>query len=159
MLRELVVVLPDIRSTHNTGSFFRTSDAFGVSKIYLCGITATPPHPHLVKVSLGAEDSVPWEYVEQVSDVVSGLRAEGYTCVGVEQTEQSVELSGENLPDKVAVFFGNEVAGLSPEIIEKMDVCMEIPMLGKKESLNVSVTGGIVLYALTSGTKSIKMIQ
>lgn len=149
MPRELVIVLPDIRSTHNTGSFFRTSDAFGVSKIYLCGITATPPHPHLVKVSLGAEDSVPWEYVEQVGEVVSHLRAEGYTCVGIEQTEQSVELSGANLPDKVAVFFGNEVAGLSPEIIKQMDVCMEIPMSGKKESLNVSVTGGIVLYTFS----------
>ncbi|MCW1929983.1 MAG: TrmH family RNA methyltransferase [Candidatus Kerfeldbacteria bacterium] len=146
MHREVVVVLPSIRSTHNTGSFFRTSDAFGVSKIFLCGFTAKPPHPHLLKVSLGAEESVPWEYVEEPREVVSRLRAEGFQLVGVEQVQQSVALRDVRWQEKVALFFGHEVDGLAQEIIDLMDVCAEIPMKGKKESLNVSVIGGIVIY-------------
>lgn len=146
MHREVVVVLPDIRSTHNTGSFFRTSDAFGISKIFLTGITATPPHPHLIKVSLGAEESVPWEYVSEVDHVCKELRAQGFQLVGVEQTRESVELWQMRWSEKVALFFGNEVKGMSGEILKQMDACVQIPMHGAKESLNVSVAGGIVLY-------------
>lgn len=147
-MREVVVVLPDIRSTHNTGSFFRTADGAGVSRIILSGITAPPPHPHLLKVSLGAEEFIPWEYTENVQTVIEQLRKEGYQLIGVEQTAQSQHYTEAQYEEKVAVFFGNEVEGLSPEIVAAMDLLVDIPMRGKKESLNVSVAGGIILYAL-----------
>lgn len=146
MSREVVVVLPAIRSTYNTGSFFRTADALGITKIFLCTFTATPPHPHLLKVSLGAEESVPWEYVEHPHDVVTRLRAEGFQLIGVEQTAQSIPLDAMQWGEKVALFFGHEVDGLSTDVVSVMDACVEIPMKGEKESLNVSVTGGIVMY-------------
>lgn len=149
MRRKVVVVLPAIRSTHNTGSFFRTADALGISKIFLCTFTAIPPHPHLLKVSLGAETTVPWEYVEDPKDVVKRLRADGFQLVGVEQTEKSIPLDTIEWKDNVALFFGHEVEGLAQELIELMDECVEIPMQGEKESLNVSVTGGIVMYEAT----------
>lgn len=147
-MREIVLVLPDIRSTHNTGSFFRTGDAVGVSKIYLSGITAPPPHPHLIKVSLGAEEVVPWEYKENVFDVIALLKSDGYELIAVEQTAKSVPYTKASYSDKVAIFFGNEVEGLSSEILSCMDQSIMIPMHGKKESLNVSVAGGIILYEL-----------
>ncbi|MBI2411151.1 MAG: RNA methyltransferase [Candidatus Kerfeldbacteria bacterium] len=146
--RTVVVILPDIRSTHNTGSFFRTSDGAGVSKIYLTGITAAPPHPHLVKVSLGAEAVVPWEYHEDVLSVIAKLRAEGFQIVAVEQTPESVHYKKAEYSQKVAVIFGNEVTGLSDEVINTCDLVVDIPMFGKKESLNVSIAGGIILYHL-----------
>lgn len=147
-MKNVVVVLPDIRSTHNTGSFFRTGDAAGVEKIVMCGITATPPHPHLVKVSLGAEDAVPWEYIEDVRDAIQKLREQGYQLVGVEQTDTSVPYTEAEYAENVAVFFGHEVEGLDPEVVEEMDIVVEIPMRGMKESLNVSVAGGVVLYEI-----------
>lgn len=148
MKREVVVVLPDIRSTHNTGSFFRTADAAGVSKLYLTGITAPPPHPHLLKVSLGAEESVAWEYVEDVHQVIDRLRGEGFQIVAVEQTIGAVDYKAAPYTDRVAVLFGNEVEGLQPAVIHNADVVVQLPMRGAKESLNVSVCGGIVLYHL-----------
>lgn len=146
MNREIVVVLPDIRSTHNTGSFFRTGDAAGISKIIMCGITATPPHPHLMKVSLGSEDAVPWEYIEDVEIAISQLQRDGFQCIGVEQTKKSVDYRAAEYGEKIALFFGNEVDGLPQLVIDQMDVIIELPMKGMKESLNVSVAGGILLY-------------
>lgn len=144
--RSIVVVLPDIRSTHNTGSFFRTEDAVGVEKIVLTGITAPPPHPHLLKVSLGAEQSVPWEYAEQPIAAIQQLKQRGYAIVAVEQTSHSRDFRSVEYPNKVALVFGNEVGGVPSALLALADVVVELPMRGKKESLNVAVAGGIVLY-------------
>jgi len=144
--RDIVILLPDIRSTHNTGSFFRTGDAVGVTKIILTGITATPPHPHLIKVSLGAEESVPWEYWQNTMEAVRYLSEQGYAIVVVEQTEQSVDFRSVVYPKKVALVFGNEVGGVTADICAAANTVVDLPMVGKKESLNVSVAGGIVLY-------------
>ncbi len=146
--RDVVVVLPDIRSTHNTGSFFRTADGAGVSRIILTGITAPPPHPHLVKVSLGAEQVVPWEHREHILEVIQELRNEGYSIIAVEQAPQTVQYTAVDYPQRVAIIFGNEVTGVSREVLELCDRVVEIPMRGAKESLNVSVVGGIILYHL-----------
>lgn len=146
--RELVVVLPDIRSTFNTGSFFRTADAAGVKKIVLTGITAQPPHPHLLKVSLGAEKTVAWEYVEDSVRAIQLLRNQGYQIVVVEKTEHSVDFQPAVYTDKVALVFGNEVGGVMPELIQLADLIVSIPMAGHKESLNVSVAGGIIIFHL-----------
>ncbi len=146
--RSVVVILPSIRSAHNTGAFFRTADASGVDKMYLCGYTAPPPHPHLVKVSLGAEETVPWEQIEDTQEVISKLKAEGYQIVAIEKTESSVDYTTVEYSEKVAVIFGNEVHGLSEDICSSADVVTHIPMRGEKESLNVSVAGGIILYHL-----------
>ena len=144
--RDIVIVLPDIRSTHNTGSFFRTSDAVGVRKIILTGITAQPPHPHLLKVSLGAEQSVAWEYVEHVAEAIQNLKELGYTIVAVEQTAHSQDFRAIAYPQKVALIFGNEVGGVPAEVCNAADMVVQLPMRGEKESLNVSVAGGIVMY-------------
>lgn len=146
--RELVVVLPDIRSTFNTGSFFRTADAAGVKKIVLTGITAQPPHPHLLKVSLGAEKTVPWEYVEDSLRAIQLLRKQGYQIVVVEKTEHSVDFQKGVYTNKVALVFGNEVGGVTAELIQLADLIVSIPMAGQKESLNVSVAGGIIIFHL-----------
>ncbi|PIW37352.1 MAG: RNA methyltransferase [Candidatus Kerfeldbacteria bacterium CG15_BIG_FIL_POST_REV_8_21_14_020_45_12] len=147
--RQVAVVLPSIRSAHNTGSFFRTADAAGVSKIYLAGYTAPPPHPHVLKVSLGAEESVPWEYCADPIDLATKLCDEGYQSVGVELTDYSVDFRKANYSDKVALWFGNEIHGLSPELQQLMDMMVKIPMHGLKESLNVSVAGGVMIYHVT----------
>ena len=126
----LVVILDDIRSLHNIGSVFRTSDAFRIECIYLCGITATPPHPEMHKTALGAEFTVNWKYVNNAVDAVDNLRKEGYIVYSVEQAE------------------GNEVKGVQQEVIDHSDGCIEIPQYGTKHSLNVSVTAGIVIWEL-----------
>lgn len=146
--REIAVVLPDIRSAHNTGSFFRTGDASGVSKIVMTGYTAPPPHRYVAKVALGAEENVDWEYIEETEDAVKQLREEGYQIVAVEQTDQSVDYREAEYGDKVALVFGNEIRGVAPEVIDLCDAVVELPMAGIKKSLNVSVSGGIMLYAL-----------
>lgn len=146
----LVVVLDDIRSLHNIGSVFRTSDAFRIECICLCGITATPPHPEMHKTALGAEYTVDWKYVENAVEAVDNLRKEGYTVFSVEQAEDSVMLNDIQLckEKKYAVVFGNEVKGVQQEVIDHSDGCIEIPQYGTKHSLNVSVTAGIVLWDL-----------
>lgn len=144
----LVVVLDNVRSQHNIGSVFRTGDAFLVEEIILCGITATPPQPEIHKTALGAEDSVKWSYMEETTDAIHRLKAEGYTIYAVEQTENSLMLDELN-PDKsekYAVVFGHEVHGVSQETIDLCDHCIEIPQYGTKHSLNVSVTAGIVIW-------------
>ncbi len=150
MSRRIILILPDIRSTHNTGSLFRTSDGAGVEKIYLTGITAAPPHPHLLKVSLGAEKFVPWEHVPDVVPLLNELRAGGWQLVAAEQDRRSVDYQHVAYSDQVALLLGNEVTGVPPHIIDMMDTVIELPMRGQKESLNVSVAGGVLLYHLSN---------
>ena len=144
----LVVVLDDVRSMYNVGSVFRTSDAFRVEKICLCGITATPPHPEIHKTALGAEDSVNWQHYPSAFEAVEELKARGYVILSVEQAEGSTLLpSFQPDPDKkYAVVLGNEVKGVHQEVIDVSDACLEIPQLGTKHSMNVSVTAGIIIY-------------
>ena len=144
----LAVILDEVRSLHNIGSVFRTSDAFLVERIYLCGITATPPHPEMHKTALGAEDTVDWKYVKRTLVAVEELHNEGYTVLSIEQVEGSTMLDELELePDKkYAIVMGNEVKGVQQEVIDACDGCIEIPQYGTKHSLNVSVTTGIVLW-------------
>jgi tRNA G18 (ribose-2'-O)-methylase SpoU len=145
----VVAVLDNIRSAMNVGSVFRTADAFAIEKIIICGISATPPNREITKTAIGATESVVWEYIENVSDAVSNLKNEGYTIAGIEQTDASVLLTDYTFnTEKIAVVFGNEVDGVSDEVINGLDVCIEIPQFGTKHSLNVSVCAGIVLWEL-----------
>jgi tRNA G18 (ribose-2'-O)-methylase SpoU len=146
----LVVVLDDVRSLHNVGSVFRTSDAFCIKRIYLCGITATPPHPEIHKTALGAEFTVDWKYAKNTVDAVEELKQEGYTVYSVEQAEGSIMLHELVLDGrgKYAVVMGNEVKGVKQEVIDRSHGCIEIPQYGTKHSLNVSVTAGIVIWEI-----------
>ncbi|NDW12134.1 TrmH family RNA methyltransferase [Bacteroides sp. 214] len=146
----LVVILDDIRSLHNIGSVFRTADAFRVSAIYLCGITAIPPHPEIHKTALGAEFSVDWYYSKDTVEAVKSLQEDGYFIYSIEQVEGSVMLNELQLDKtkKYAVILGNEVKGVKQEVIDASDTCIEIPQYGTKHSLNVSVTAGIVIWDL-----------
>jgi len=148
----LIVVLDDIRSMHNIGSVFRTSDAFLVDKIYLCGITATPPNAEIHKTALGAEDTVEWKYFESTIDAVNELHKDGFTVISIEQVEGSTMLDKVKLDSdkKYAVIMGNEVKGVKQEVVNICDGCIEIPQYGTKHSLNVSVTTGIILWELAS---------
>ena len=145
----LVLVLDNVRSAHNTGSAFRTADAFGVDKIYLGGICPVPPSPELRKVALGAEEVVPFEHVQDVPALVRKLQADGYTVVAVEQTVHSVKLDKFTREPgrKYALVFGNEVDGVQQEVVDACDFSLEIPQQGTKHSLNVSVSVGVVLWA------------
>ncbi|MEG1563100.1 MAG: RNA methyltransferase [Bacteroides sp.] len=144
----LVVVLDDIRSLHNIGSVFRTADAFRLECIYLCGITAAPPHPDMHKTALGAEFTVNWKYVNNAVEAVDNLRKEGYIVYSIEQAEGSLMLDRLALDrsKKYGVVMGNEVKGVQQEVINHSDGCIEIPQYGTKHSLNVSVTAGIVIW-------------
>ena len=146
----LVVVLDNVRSLHNIGSVFRTSDAFRVECIYLCGITAVPPHPEMHKTALGAEFTVDWRYVNNPVEAVDNLREAGFTIFAVEQAEGSTMLQDVSLERgrRYAVVLGNEVKGVQQEVIDCCDGCIEIPQFGTKHSLNVSVTAGIVIWDL-----------
>ncbi|SFN26590.1 SpoU rRNA Methylase family protein [Paenimyroides ummariense] len=144
----IIVVLDDIRSLHNIGSFFRTCDAFLIEKIYLCGITATPPNKEIHKTALGATETVAWEYEKEVMQVVDRLKKENVKILSVEQVEGSVMLNNFTVESNVkyALFFGNEVKGVYQQVIDSSDAVIEIPQLGTKHSLNVSVSGGIVIW-------------
>lgn len=144
----LIVVLDNIRSLNNIGSVFRTSDAFLIEKIVLCGITATPPHKDIHKTALGATDSVDWEYNKNTSDAISKLKNEGYIIASIEQTEKAVMLQNFKIEKnkKYAVVFGNEVKGVQQEIVDMSDYAIEIPQYGTKHSLNISVSAGVVLW-------------
>lgn len=144
----LIVVLDNVRSLNNIGSVFRTSDAFCVEAIYLCGITATPPHADIHKTALGAEDSVDWLYFEKTEDALMALQEKGYTLCAIEQATDSVMLN-EFIIDKkthYAVIVGNEVKGVSQGVVDLCDHCIEIPQYGTKHSLNVSVATGLVVW-------------
>lgn len=148
----LVVVLDNIRSAHNVGSAFRSSDSFKVDKVWLCGICATPPSAEIRKSALGAEESVPWEYAKDTLEVVSRLHEDGFTVISVEQTVESVSLekfTPGSVTGKYALIFGNEVDGVSQEVVDASDMSLEIPQFGTKHSLNVSVAVGVVLWHFT----------
>lgn len=145
----LVVVLDNVRSLYNVGSVFRTSDAFLIEKIWLCGVTSTPPNPEIHKTALGAEFSVAWESSPSTLDVVRQLQKDGYFVFSVEQVEGSVMLQNLELDPnrKYAVVMGNEVKGVLQEVVDASDACLELPQFGTKHSLNVSVTTGIVIWS------------
>mgnify|MGYP003607877043 FL=1 len=149
----IVVVLDNVRSMHNVGAVFRTSDAFLIDKIYLCGITATPPHKEIHKTAIGAENSVDWEYVKDSNELVTKLKEDGYQIVTIEQTEGSVLLNEFEVDQsqKYAIVMGNEVDGVQQSIIDQCDTCIEIPQSGTKHSLNVSVCTGIILWKWYEG--------
>ena len=144
----VVLVLDNIRSMHNVGSAFRTCDAFNVERLYLCGITATPPQKEISKTALGATESVEWVYKENVAELATELKSEGYAIILVEQTDGSVMLQDFNFAqyEKVALFVGNEVFGISEELLPLCDAAVEIPQFGTKHSLNVAVATGITLW-------------
>ena len=144
----IVLVLDNIRSAHNVGSAFRTADSFKIDKVWLCGICAVPPSAEIHKSALGAEDSVAWEHVDDTMEAVRRLKVDGYTIVSAEQTMESVMLDT-FVPEpgrRYAVVFGNEVAGVSQEVVDASDFALEIPQYGTKHSLNVSVSMGVVLW-------------
>lgn len=143
-----IIVLDNVRSLNNIGSVFRTSDAFLVEEIYLCGITATPPHPDIHKTALGAEDSVKWNYFANTIEAVDKLHSLGYTVYSIEQVKDSISLESIKLDrkQKYAVILGNEVKGVQQEVVDKCDGCIEIPQFGTKHSLNVSVTAGLIIW-------------
>ncbi len=144
----LAIVLDNVRSAHNVGSAFRTADAFGADRIYLCGICATPPSAEIHKSALGAEDSVSWEKRDSALDAVEALKKQGYTVISVEQTVHSVKLDTfkPEKGKKYAIVFGNEVEGVGQEVVDASDMSLEVPQLGIKHSLNVSVCIGVILW-------------
>ena len=144
----LVVVLDDVRSMYNVGSVFRTSDAFRVEAVCLCGITSTPPSTEIHKTALGAEDSVSWRYFPSALEAVESLKAEGYEVYSVEQAHGSTMLQhfSPASDKKYAIVLGNEVKGVHQEVVDAIDGCLEIPQFGTKHSMNVSVTAGIVIW-------------
>jgi len=151
----LVVVLDNVRSMHNVGAVFRTADAFIVNKIVLCGITPQPPHREIHKAALGATESVDWIYEKNISEALQNLKNENYKIIGIEQTSTS-ELMTDfviNKEEKYALVLGNEVDGLSDEALPMYDTFLEIPQLGTKHSLNVSVCGGIVMWEFFKNLK------
>ena len=146
----VVVVLDNIRSMHNVGSVFRTADAFLLQGMYLCGYTPQPPHRDIHKTALGATETVHWKYAATTAEAVKQLKEEGYQVYAVEQVENSIPLHrfDVNQQQAVAVVFGNEVSGVEQEVLKLCDGCIEIPQLGMKHSLNISVAAGIVLWEL-----------
>lgn len=145
----LVLVLDNIRSALNVGAMFRTSDAFAIEKIHLCGITPQPPHKEINKTAIGADRSVEWSYEKDVTEIVKRLKTSGYTILGIEQTNQSIKLSDLEVSGKLVVIMGNEVEGISTEVLPLLDQAVELAQYGTKHSLNVSVCAGVVLWKLS----------
>jgi 23S rRNA (guanosine2251-2'-O)-methyltransferase len=143
-----VIVLDNVRSQSNVGSIFRTADAFLTEAIYLCGITATPPHREIQKTALGATESVAWKYFSKTSGAIAELRGSGYRIIAIEQAEGSVELQNVqiNKEEKYALVFGHEVNGVDQDVLNQCDLCIEIPQFGIKHSFNVAISVGIVLW-------------
>ena len=146
----VIVVLENIRSAYNVGSVFRTADAFLLDGIYICGYTAYPPHKEIKKTALGADETVHWKHFKKVGLAMEELKNEGYKIYAVEQAENSIKLHAISFAqnEKIAVVFGNEVTGVEQTTIEQCDGCIEIPQLGMKHSLNISVAAGIVLWEM-----------
>jgi 23S rRNA (guanosine2251-2'-O)-methyltransferase len=151
----LVVVLDNIRSMHNVGATFRTADAFLIQKIILCGITPQPPHREIHKAALGATESVDWNYESDINAAINDLKSQGFEVVGIEQTTNSQMITDFSIDKtkKYAVILGNEVEGISDEALQNIDYFIEIPQLGTKHSLNVSVCGGIVMWEFAKALK------
>jgi len=146
----VIIFLDNIRSRNNVGSVFRTSDAFLIEQIILGGITPTPPHRDIYKTALGATDSVNWSHTDDILNTISTLQKEGYRIIAIEQVEGAIELQQFSLDsiEKVVLVFGSEVGGVQQAVVDKADVCLEIPQLGTKHSLNISVSVGVVLWHL-----------
>jgi len=146
----IILILDNVRSMHNVGSIFRTADGFGIKKIYLCGITAKPPHREIHKTALGAENSIDWQYYENPSEVINKLKSQGVKIIAIEQAEGSIPLNNFIYDEEnpIAIILGNEVEGVSNEAMNMADSCVEIPQFGTKHSFNVSVCTGIVLWQL-----------
>lgn len=145
-----VIILDNVRSQSNVGSIFRTADAFVTEAIYLCGITATPPHREIQKTALGATESVAWKYFQRTIDAVNSLREEGYIIIGIEQAEGSIALDSfrKESHRKYALIFGHEINGVAQEVVNNCDYCIEIPQFGTKHSFNIAISVGIVLWEL-----------
>jgi 23S rRNA (guanosine2251-2'-O)-methyltransferase len=150
-----IVVLDNVRSLYNVGSVFRTADGFLINGVYLCGITATPPHKDIRKTALGAADSVPWMYFKKTVDAIKELRKEGYKIISIEQTDESIMLNDFSVEKGVryALVFGHEMRGVDQSAIDESDICIEIPQFGTKHSFNISVSAGIVLWDLVNKLK------
>lgn len=148
----LVLILDNVRSLHNVGATFRTADAFAVSKIYLCGITGTPPNKEINKTALGATESVDWEHVVNTAELAQQLKIEGYQVIAIEQADRSVSLQDFKPVDnqKYALVFGNEVFGVEDDVMQMTDTVLEIPQFGTKHSLNISVAVGVVVWDFLS---------
>ncbi len=146
----IIVILDNIRSSNNVGSVFRSSDAFLIEKVYLCGITATPPNKDIQRTALGSTDSVEWEYKKDTLSLIKQLQAEGVYIASIEQAENAVMLDNftPNKDQKIAIVMGNEVKGVQQDVVTASNTCIEIPQLGTKHSLNISVTCGVVLWDL-----------
>lgn len=144
----VIVVLDNVRSMHNIGSIFRTSDGFAAAAVYLCGITAQPPHREIEKTALGATQSVEWEFFANTLDAIAKLRENGYKVIAIEQADNSIMLNEftPSATEKYALIFGNEVNGVSDEVMQIIDTCIEIPQFGTKHSFNIVVSAGIVLW-------------
>jgi tRNA G18 (ribose-2'-O)-methylase SpoU len=145
--QKVIIILDNVRSLHNVGSVFRTADAFLVEKIFLCGITGTPPNREINKTALGSTDSVSWEYFEKTEDLIQQLKKENWKIVCIEQTDQSIPLQNffpEN--KKICYVFGNEIFGVSDPVVRLSDISVEIPQFGTKHSFNIAVTAGMVLW-------------
>ncbi|MDR0794529.1 MAG: RNA methyltransferase [Tannerella sp.] len=154
----LVVVLDRVRSLHNIGSIFRTADSFRLQAVYLCGITAAPPHPEIHKTALGAEETVEWRYYKDTLEAIRKLKSDGYIIYGVEQTEGSISINHISLdPEKkYALILGHEVKGIQQAVVDECNYCVEIPQYGTKHSLNVSVAGGIAIWAFFKQLKALQ---
>jgi len=144
--RQIIVVLDNVRSALNVGAIFRTCDAAGVSKLFLCGITPFPPHPKVLKTALGAEDFVEFTYEKDVNKTIDYLIHNDFTIISIEQTNESQMYTDIIFPDKIALVFGNEITGVQKAFLDKSAMHVELPMIGQKESLNVATTAGIMLY-------------
>lgn len=156
----VTIVCDNIRSALNVGSVFRSADAFGVAEIILCGITAQPPHKEILKTALGATMTVPWRFVESVVDEIHALKSQQTTIIGIEQTLQSSNIQEYQWTErKFAVILGNELEGISDEVLPLLDACVEIPQFGSKKSLNVAVAAGIVLYDIVCKKGQLKMAE
>jgi 23S rRNA (guanosine2251-2'-O)-methyltransferase len=150
-----IIVLDNVRSLNNIGSVFRTADGFLIKGVYLCGITATPPHKDIRKTALGATDSVHWKYFNRTTDAIKQLRKDGYKVISIEQTDESIMLN--EFPvhegERYALVFGHEMKGVDQSVIDESDICIEIPQFGTKHSFNISVSAGIVLWDLINKLK------
>lgn len=155
----LIIILDNIRSLNNIGSVFRTSDAFLIEKIYICGITATPPHKDIHKTALGATDTVDWEYVEETIDVIENLKKQGVITVAIEQAEKAIMLNEFEIEkdNKYALVLGNEVKGVSQEVVSACNEVIEIPQFGTKHSLNISVSAGVVIWDFYNKISELKL--
>ncbi len=148
----IIVILDEVRSMHNVGSVFRTCDGFAVEALYLCGYTPLPPHRDIHKTALGATESVKWQHFNTTMEAIEQCKTEGYKILSVEQAHNSISLQNLNTQhEKIALVFGNEVAGVNEEVIKASDACVEIPQWGSKHSLNISVAVGVVLWEIARG--------